>query len=327
MKNFRVWSSILGLSALALGAPAQTVKASGNRVTIDDPHGRIEAWAVAPNVLRIDFRPSGVQAEPTPVLDPKGLRTARPVGKVDFLLFHLQDPRVDPISLDRQAVLGQSRTKKAEPTSALSFDTLEITPNKGVGLEVDLDALKNGVLTIHHAPTEHLYGMRGYGLRKSKDPRLDGAQGLFRDHGAPVAAGSQGDGGAPIAFTTHWGLLVDSVDGDFTTNGDALSFSHGSRKDLEAYIVLGPPETFMRAVADLTGHPPMPPKWSLGFLNSQWGDDESVVRAQVAEYRQKQIPLDAFILDFDYKAWGEDNYGEFRWNSTSGPGNVGPDKF
>ncbi len=30
-----------------------------------------------------------------------------------------------------------------------------------------------------------------------------------------------------------------------------------------------------------------------------------------------------FVLDFDWKAWGEDNYGEWRWNSTNGSGNYG----
>jgi len=32
-------------------------------------------------------------------------------------------------------------------------------------------------------------------------------------------------------------------------------------------------------------------------------------------------------MDFDWKAWGEDNYGEFRWNSTSSPGSLNPNQF
>jgi len=47
----------------------------------------------------------------------------------------------------------------------------------------------------------------------------------------------------------------------------------------------------------------------------------------VDQYRKKRIPLDAFIFDFDFKAWGEDNYGEWRWNSTNNPGNVGGNKY
>src|SRR5262249_23235756 len=50
---------------------------------------------------------------------------------------------------------------------------------------------------------------------------------------------------------------------------------------------------------------------------------ESIVDA----YRTKRIPLDGFIFDFDWKAWGEDDYGEWRWNSTSDAGNVHPNKF
>jgi hypothetical protein len=54
----------------------------------------------------------------------------------------------------------------------------------------------------------------------------------------------------------------------------------------------------------------MPPKWTLGFLNSQWGSDEAEIKQLAATYRQKHIPIDAFILDYDWKAWGEDSYGE-----------------
>lgn len=106
-----------------------------------------------------------------------------------------------------------------------------------------------------------------------------------------------------------------------------LEFTGGSRKSLEAYIVIGPPERTMEVATQLTGHPPMPPKWTLGFLNSQWGSTEDEIYQIVDKYRSEQIPLDGFILDFDYKAWGEDNFGEWRWNSTNGPGAVGGNKF
>jgi alpha-glucosidase len=38
-----------------------------------------------------------------------------------------------------------------------------------------------------------------------------------------------------------------------------------------------------------------------------------------ATYRAKHIPIDAFILDYDWKAWGDDNYGEWRWNPNKYP--------
>jgi alpha-glucosidase len=273
--------------------------ASGPRLEIPEPNGRVSIWAVAPNVLRIDFVPRGVLPTPTPILLERGLRAARPIGS-----------------------LQGSTLKTAELTATSDANRLQVN-----GLAVDLAALATGVVRLHHPADDHLYGMRGYPIRPSNDPKLNPAQGLFRDSGAPVKAGSQGDGGAPIAFTNKWGVFIDSVDGEFFNQDGTLEFKNGSRKGVEAYLVVGPPEQFMSVVADLTGHPPMPPKWTLGFLNSQWGSDEATISSIVDEYRERQIPFDCFILDFDYKAWGEDDYGEFRWNSTSGAGNVGPDKF
>jgi alpha-glucosidase (family GH31 glycosyl hydrolase) len=71
----------------------------------------------------------------------------------------------------------------------------------------------------------------------------------------------------------------------------------------------------------------MPPKWTLGFLNSQWGSTEAEWRQITDTYKEKGIPVSGYIFDFDWKAWGEDDYGEWRWNSTSGSGSSSPNKF
>ncbi|MBU6200056.1 MAG: DUF5110 domain-containing protein, partial [Xanthomonadaceae bacterium] len=61
------------------------------------------------------------------------------------------------------------------------------------------------------------------------------------------------------------------------------------------------------------------PKWAMGFTNSQWGIDEKELLDIVRTYRAKHIPLDNFTLDFDWKAWGQGDYGEFRWNPQKFP--------
>ncbi|MGC2173663.1 MAG: TIM-barrel domain-containing protein [Candidatus Sulfotelmatobacter sp.] len=174
--------------------------------------------------------------------------------------------------------------------------------------------------TFERTSSEPIYGIRGIGL---DDPHPT----IVRDQGGKVQAGVQGNGGAPFFFTAHYGVFIDSNGGAFATSGKNVTFSGDSRAELEYFIIVGPPLRVMAGLADLTGHPPMSPKWTLGFLNSQWGSNEKELKEIVNNYRSKHIPLDGFILDFDWKAWGEDNYGEWRWNSTSGPGNVEPDKF
>lgn len=181
------------------------------------------------------------------------------------------------------------------------------------------EARDSGV-TMQHAADDTLYGIQGLG-------RDDTGSGLTRNDGGHIAAGDQGDSGAPLVFSSHYALLVDSDGGDFTAKPGMISFRHSSRADIEYFVFAGPPLETMASLSRLVGPPPLPPKWTLGFLNSQWGSTQAEVEDIVARYRKEELPIDGFILDFDWKAWGEDNYGEWRWNSTSGSGNVAQDKF
>lgn len=63
----------------------------------------------------------------------------------------------------------------------------------------------------------------------------------------------------------------------------------------------------------------MMPKWSLGFSNFEWGINENELNQMVDTYRAKNIPIDGYAFDYDWKDYGEDNYGEFRWNTDNFP--------
>lgn len=175
-------------------------------------------------------------------------------------------------------------------------------------------------LDITHEQNEKLYGMRGLGL-------MDRGAGILRSGGATIRLGQQGDGGAPFFFTTKYGVLIDSDGGRFESRDASMRFYGSSRPDLEFFAIVGKPMKIMEGLARLTGPSPMPPRWTLGFLNSQWGATEAEINAIANGYRKRNIPISGFILDFDWKAWGEDNYGEWRWNSTAASGNIFPDKF
>ncbi len=89
--------------------------------------------------------------------------------------------------------------------------------------------------------------------------------------------------------------------------------------------MVGDPTEVLSAEAKISGTSPMFPKWATGFTNTQWGwpgtkDDEDQLKDVIDTYRTKQIPIDNFCLDFDWKSWGTGvNYGEFKWNSTNFP--------
>jgi alpha-glucosidase len=174
--------------------------------------------------------------------------------------------------------------------------------------------LARGAFTLRFVKGAPLYGIDGTNAFDPKPAEL-----VHR--GEQVAkAGAQGDAGAPLVWSTAgFGLLIDSKGATFDLAPASLRVSKLSRPDPDLYLIAGAPQAIFAAVADLSGPAPLFPKWSLGFINSQWGIDETELLQDVRTYRARHIPLDAFELDFDWKAWGKDDYGEFRWNRQKFP--------
>jgi alpha-glucosidase len=300
----------------ALVCAAALSAAGGPEVRIQQGADAVEVQAIAPNIVRIHLQPNGQTTPRTLVMDPS-----------------LQAVGTDAVHVEKNGVV-----------QTLSSAEMKVVVNGGNPFSVEVQdgagktllTLKNGFgggaargggqrqrgggATITHDENENIWGIKGLDLG-------DSGIGILRNTGGTVAAGVQGGAGGPFFFTKRYGVLVDSDGGAFQTQDETIRFQKGSRPDAEYFVIVGPPLKSMAGLALLTGRPPLPPKWTLGFLNSQWISTEAEW-GQIAEtYAQKDIPVSGFIFDFDWKAWGEDDYGEWRWNSTSGEGNSGPNKF
>jgi alpha-glucosidase len=142
-----------------------------------------------------------------------------------------------------------------------------------------------------------------------------------------ISAGNQGQAGGPFAWTNRgWGFLADVDGGSITINGNSFSFSRTpstAKRDLEWYFIVGTPKEIIRGLNEITGLPPLFPKYTLGFMNTEWGIDQTELYNDIRTYRNKAIPIDAYILDFDWMDWGSDNYGEFRWGPKFPDGQSG----
>lgn len=171
-------------------------------------------------------------------------------------------------------------------------------------------------VTLQYEGDQTFYGISGYSAG-------DASEGITRSqYTYKVTAGDQGYSGGPFVWTNSgYGMLVDSDGGNvkFDQNNHTIIFQNSSREDKEAYLMVGNPTEIIGSLMDVTGKAPMFPKWAMGFTNSQWGTNEDMVLDILDTYRRRNIPIDNFTLDFDWKAWGEDNYGEFRWNDTNFP--------
>lgn len=284
---------------------AMTATAAG--VHLSSPAGSVDVEVVSDNVLHVDVQPRGRTSPRTQLLDP-----ALKLGPVSGVTVQ-NEGMAAVICSDRMKITLQGDTdlsiSVADPSGERLLEQNDLLANS-----------RSHMAIFRHAANEHLYGMRGIPLK-------DADATMLRDKGAVVVAGEQGDGGAPFFFTTGYGVLIDSDGGKFTTSQDTITLSNCSRDETEYFILLGTPLRIISALAHLTGLPPLPPKWTLGFLNGQWGSTEPEILHIASLYRQKHIPISAFILDFDWNAWGEDNYGEWRWNSTSTAESAAPNKY
>lgn len=70
---------------------------------------------------------------------------------------------------------------------------------------------------------------------------------------------------------------------------------------IRLYVVAGTLPEALEEYTRLTGRPPMPPAWALGFHQCRWGySTAEEVREVLAGFREHQFPLGAFHFDIDY---------------------------
>ncbi|WP_251106768.1 TIM-barrel domain-containing protein [Alloacidobacterium dinghuense] len=83
---------------------------------------------------------------------------------------------------------------------------------------------------------------------------------------------------------------------------DAYSFG-AEGGPLDYYIIYGPtPKQVLEGYIYLTGTPPLPPLWSLGFQQSRYSySPESQVREIANRLRADKIPSDVLYMDIDYQ--------------------------
>jgi alpha-glucosidase len=264
--------------------------------------GTLSLRLISGNVLRVHFIPERGATAPTLVMAP-----------------HSTGPAPEtPVVADRRGGNLMLHDGQLRVTFDKGSDTLTIV-TAGARHPLlrlsHLGGVARGTVALQFTAGAPLYGVRGTDAFDQKPAKL-----LLRRGRVLATAGAQGDAGAPLVWSTAgFGVLVDSRGATFAVAKGSLRIFRLSRPDPDFYLIAGDPRSIFAAVADLSGHPQLFPKWSLGFINSQWGIDQKELLQDIRTYRAKHIPLDAFELDFDWKAWGQDGYGEFRWNPQQFP--------
>ena len=260
------------------------------------------------DILKVNYLANGITAsEDTPILDP---------NKVWNTVGARINIEGDPITITTSKM-------KIE----ISKSPVRLTVKKADGTELFYEPLSGGVnnesIRFVRSGTDDLYGGHGYDF-------LGGSGELLRNDTTQIMdAGYQGDAGAPFLWSTSgYGILLDA-DGAYPVTETAskkLEMYYGDfdkrrykKNDIEYFVIVNDPKGIMNSIGEISGKAPMLPKWALGFMNTEWGIDETEMMNDVDTYRAKNIPIDSYSIDYDWKKWGENNYGEFNWNTKNFP--------
>lgn len=87
--------------------------------------------------------------------------------------------------------------------------------------------------------------------------------------------------------------------------------------ELNYYFFYGPdPKKVIRRFTKLVGRSPLPPRWSLGYIQSRYSYyPESYVKFIAQNFRERDIPCEAIFLDIQYM----DGYRVFTWDKSGFP--------
>jgi alpha-glucosidase len=284
--------------AVSGGTGLQLKQVDARGIELARGKDRITLRFVAPNVLQIHAMPDGLNGQPGIVMDP-----------------HASHEALSNLHVSTTADTATVATGQLVATWDKRAGRLTVADSHGhTLLQTDPATLLDGHIDLQHDQADPLYGIGG---NDAFEPIKDG---LTRSGVQIAKAGEQGYAGAPLVWSTRgYAVLVDTVGAKFDLTAGNMQISGISREDVSYDVIAGTPPKIFAALADLSGAPPLFPKWAMGFTNSQWGIDQAELEAIVHGYRTRHIPIDNFNFDFDWKAWGEDNYGEFRWNAKKFP--------
>jgi len=103
-----------------------------------------------------------------------------------------------------------------------------------------------------------------------------------------------------------YGLFLDNTWRTWFDFGKQASDAYSFGADggpLDYYLIYGPtPKQVVEGYAYLTGTPPLPPLWALGFQQSRYSyTPESMLRGVADRLRADKIPSDVVYLDIDYQ--------------------------
>ena len=148
--------------------------------------------------------------------------------------------------------------------------------------------------TVKHAANERFYG--------AGNEKRDFSGSLLHPSGTQFI--NNGVTRVPFLWSTGgYSVLVanDQSGASWNDSDDTLTWTMPASY-LDVYLSVAPDAYgLLNAYSRLTGPAPIPPRWTFGFMMSRWGyDNNADVQDKWHQFRERKIPVDTFIYDYDW---------------------------
>ncbi len=320
----RIRSLVLPLLLLA-SSPAAAQWASlgdmpapervANGLLFRNAQGIVSITAAAPDIIRVRFSPS------------------REFGRdhsYAIVNWTLGDPRAD-LRVTRNA----SQIVTPSLTVSIQHRPFRISVADASGNDLDADDAERGIAYSKSAvrvwkrlrDDEQVYGFGEKTGRLNKRGRMLGGYSYTMWNSDTFAYESDTD---PIYVSIPFYLVLRGgrthgifLDNTFRSNFDVGHTSPGRMAfgaeggELNYFVIYGPePKRVIQRYTEMTGRPPLPPRWALGYHQCRYSYyPDSRVRFIARNFRERRIPADVIWLDIHYL----DGYNPFTWDRDRFP--------
>jgi alpha-glucosidase len=282
-----------GPAAAEAAQPAASINQLPNGIEASKGPIRERITALSDSIIRVritqasDFGEDSSWAVPAAVRHQSIAVSATADGfRTNAIAVHL-----NPETLQLTVTDLQGTTILADRSQPMCFDGNAFTLHKALPIDEHIFAVgdKTGALD-RRGSTFVDWNTDAFGFTPATDP-------IYKS--IPFFIGVGGNGRA-------YGFFLD--------NSWRSSFDFGHRDSssieiaapngpIDYYVIAGPTVAdVVRRYTDLTGKPPMPPEWALGYQQSRWGySSDAEVREIAQRLRSDRIPADVIWMDIDYQ--------------------------
>jgi alpha-glucosidase len=280
-------------TAFAQAAIAQSLQHIANGIDASNGLARIEAIALTDSIVRVRIARAKTFPEDASWAVPSAVRResvavtpTRDGFKTKSVALH-----VDPATLRLSLVDLSGQVISADQPEPISIDGHGFTLRKALPIDQHIFGLgdKTGPLD-RRGGTFVDWNTDAFGFAPSTDP-------IYKS--IPFFIGVNSNGAA-------YGLFLDNSwrsSFDFGHKDSSAIEISAPDGPIDYYLIAGPTMAdVVRRYADLTGKPPMPSEWALGYQQSRWGySSDSEVRGIADRLRSDKIPADVIWMDIDYQ--------------------------